>query len=385
MRKKVIRKVTIVLIITVIVFLCLFQYWWTKKDGEYYYRYTSHKQYERIRLLRYTNTSSLYSENDFSEIIENYFDVSDSVESSILENSYIIPGLKRTRTLSENNANSISVCTSMTPQGITLTDSYVFISAYCYKKSHNSVIYMIDRKTHEFIKEIILPDKSHVGSIAYDSVNQNIWVCSYEDNAKQAFVCALSLNHIEKYNLGDFNLPIKYDMQYQINTQKRTSFMNYYDGSLYIGYFESGEDKESTVQQFVLTETGELKTVENLMVDVYEEDPVDYALPTSLYYINGMAQGMALDEEKIIITQSHGSENKSKLLVLKNEKDSDGNVNARNNNVIKTIELPVMAEDCYMDDEGNLYICFESAAFVYRARKCDHVDRIIFIPREVYS
>ncbi len=385
MSKNVIRKIKIIFLVIGIVLLCCLQYWWTKKDGEYYYRYTVHKKYEPFRVLKSTNTSSLYSEKDFNEIIDKYFDVDEELKLSIKDNSYIIPGLKRTRSIQDNTSNEIDICGSMTPQGVALTESYVLISAYCYTKEHNSVLYVIDRNTHEFIKEIVMPDKSHVGSVAYDDKNQNIWVCSYEDNDNVAFVCAISLQHLEEYDLDSLRLPIKYDMEYQIDTQTRTSFMNYYDNSLYVGLFRKDADKETTIQEFELDENGGIKTTMNQMTSVYDEEPMETALPSSLFYINGKAQGMALSDDKIVITQSYGSDGISKLLVFNNEKNDDGNVDARNSNVINTIELPVMAEDCFMDPEGNMYICFESAGFAYKARKCEHVDRIIFIPREVYS
>ena len=42
--------------------------------------------------------------------------------------------------------------------------------------------------------------------------------------------------------------------------------------------------------------------------------------------------------------------------------------------------LPVtFCQNSYMDENGNLYICFESAAYAYRARKTDHIDRILVL------
>lgn len=385
MLKKILKSTFVFLIVFFNVFVLIFGIWFKKENGENYYRYTYAKKNERLTVLNFTNKKALYSEDKIKEIISNYFDVDDSVLDTIIDKSIVIPGLHSTRTLKENTSNEMSICTSMTPQGIVMSESYIFISAYCYTKEHNSVIYVLDKDTHEFIKEIILPDKSHVGSIAYDDVNQNIWVCCYEENKKLAFVCSISMSSIEQYSFDEYHLPIKYDMQYQIDTQKRSSFMNYHDGSLYIGYFEKAIDQESTIQQFQITEDGGLKTTSNLMSDVYDDEPDEYALPTSLFYINGNAQGMDLDDETIVITQSYGSKNDSELKVFSNTKNKDGNVDARNHALLNSITLPVMAEDCYMDEEGNLYICFESAAFSYRYRECDHLDRVLFIPRELYS
>ena len=89
--------------------------------------------------------------------------------------TYIIPGLKSTRTLLTSECDMPAMCTTMTPQGLAVTEDYVFVSAYCHAKKHNSVIYMIDKESHRFIKEIVLPGQPHVGGLAYDSEHQNLW------------------------------------------------------------------------------------------------------------------------------------------------------------------------------------------------------------------
>ena len=71
--------------------------------------------------------------------------------------TYIIPGLKYTRTFLNAQGTKQAVCTSMTPQGLAVTDEYVLVSAYCHTAKHNSVIYVINKETHRFIKEVVLP------------------------------------------------------------------------------------------------------------------------------------------------------------------------------------------------------------------------------------
>lgn len=383
--KKVIYRISIVLFVICLAVCAYFGYWWYFQGGENYYRYTYHKEHEPFTFRNETNTDALYSEESFEEIVDTYFDVDESTREKIIHQSYIVPGLKATRTIEDNSTHTQVMCTSMTPQGITMSEKYVFISAYCCTKQHNSVIYVLDRQTHAFVKEVVLPDKSHVGSIAYDTTHNNIWVCSYEEENRVAFACAFSLEEIENYHFDDSFSPIKYSLQYPIDTQKRSSFMNYYDGSLYIGYFASNIQSETTIQQFNINEDGGLETKKNLMSEIYNDEPDVYALPTSLFYINGNAQGLCLDETHIVITQSSGSQNLSRLKIFSNTKNADGNVDARDYNFINAFHLPVMAEGCYMDEEGNIYVCFESSAYAYRARKSEHVDRILCIPRDLYE
>lgn len=378
--KKIFKVFLIFLSSCAIICCSVFVWWWQYDGGEAYYRYVFHKNHEPFTFRTETNTDAIYSDTYFKEVLEKYFvDLGDDVINRMVENSIIIPGLKATRTITENNAHTKEICTSMTPQGVAVTKEYVLISAYCQTKQHNSVLYVVDKESHQFIKEVVLPDKSHVGSIAYDDVNQTIWICCYEEDTKVAFVCSFTLDEMDAYDFDASYSPIKYSRQVPINTQKRASFMNYYDGSLYIGYFESNLKSESTIQEFVINKEGILETYTNEMATFYDDEPDEYALPTSLFYINANAQGMAIDNSIIFITYSHGSDKVSSFHMYDYEKDEDGNVDARDSSLLTSIDLPMMAEDIYVYNEEEVYICFESAAYAYRARLCDHVDRVLFI------
>ena len=90
--------------------------------------------------------------------------------------TYIIPGLKSTRTLLTSEGDMPAMCTTMTPQGLAVTEDYVFVSAYCHAKKHNSVIYMIDKESHRFIKEIVLPGQPHVGDTCDGSTLRKVQI-----------------------------------------------------------------------------------------------------------------------------------------------------------------------------------------------------------------
>lgn len=55
-----------------------------------------------------------------------------------------------------------------------LAGSYFLISAYDYKKTDYSVIYVVSRSSKSYITSIILPSKAKVGGLAYDGTN--VWV-----------------------------------------------------------------------------------------------------------------------------------------------------------------------------------------------------------------
>ncbi len=95
--------------------------------------------------------------------------------------------LMRSRTEEYQNAPHTkgatpAMCTSMTPQGLAVTEDYVLVSAYCSTQKHNSVIYVIDKEKHNFFKEVILPGQPHVGGLAYDSEHKVLW---YSSNIKR--------------------------------------------------------------------------------------------------------------------------------------------------------------------------------------------------------
>ena len=99
-----------------------------------------------------------------------------------------------------------AMCTTMTPQGLAVTEDYVFVSAYCHAKKHNSVIYMINKESHRFIKEIILPGQPHVGGLAYDSEHQILWYSSNTQELAQAV--SLTMESIENYDYDAGRHPI---------------------------------------------------------------------------------------------------------------------------------------------------------------------------------
>lgn len=120
--------------------------------------------------------------------------------------TYVIPGLKNTRTLLTKKGATPAMCTSMTPQGLAVTEDYVLVSAYCSTQKHNSVIYVIDKEKHNFIKEVILPGQPHVGGLAYDPEHKLLWYSSNINGIAQAV--SIKMDTIEAYDYDDSHLPV---------------------------------------------------------------------------------------------------------------------------------------------------------------------------------
>jgi len=300
----------------------------------------------------------------YTELYKYLKDNEDKIENQF----YPIPGLRESKTI-DSKSGQISMCTSMTPQGIAVTDKYIFVSAYCKTHTHHSMIYVINKKSHKFIKEIILPGRPHVGGMAYDRVNQNLWVtCS--DNGIAA-VAAIALDDIMAYDLDEEQKPIGYLYKYPLYTITRSSFMTYYGNKLYVGYFTTKGD--STIQSFLLDERGAIvqtksKDYENLVKDAMISEVVDEA------DISKHVQGMALSGSRLLLAQSYGLYN-SKITVYDN---TNGNSNFTEAQAINKIILPRQLEQICIDG-GDLYMIYESAAYAYRAIPLPTVDYIIKI------
>lgn len=278
----------------------------------------------------------------------------------------IIPGLYHTDSLNIDNDNMES-CTSMTPQGLTVTDKYIYISAYCHTHKHNSVIYMIDRKSRRFIKQIVLEDMTHAGGIAYDDIHDVLWISTKKSNkvsinegGDEATVSSIRQKDIDEYDFNKTKSPIGYYQTFK-TAFKSTSFLTINNGYLYTGYFTDDKDNASLAGKFKINDNGEIEA------DFNQE----------FMFIKGRVQSMAFIDDRVIFSISYGLE-QSMLLIYNYDED---NVNYYDSEPIKTIVTPQMLEQIYPYD-NKLYMLYESGAYSYRYTAPIGIDRIISIDKE---
>lgn len=287
-----------------------------------------------------------------------------NVKDSIVT-SAVIPGLRSTRT-TIGKLHAVTVCTSMTPQGMTVTEDYIFISAYCHAHKHNSVIYMLNRHTHDFIKEIVLPNRAHVGGMAYDPVHKHVWVSGGTLGAAKAV--GYPLSDLEAYDLDSSLAPIRAAHTYTLASIDRNSYMTYYNNSLLIGYFAT--DGESTLQRFNITEDGGLQS--QIIADydsVHESVTADFFAKTSRWI-----QGVAAEGEKILLSSSYGILDSEVQMFQAEEIDDD----LTRSKARKIMRFPRMMEQICIF-ENRLYCLFESGAYAYRRYPGRKMDRILIM------
>lgn len=315
--------------------------------------------------------SAIYTLEEFKEKLKPYQGLyEEAVEAHRNEpesGTYVIPGLEATVTLTENGAGTKSVCTNMTPQGIAVSENYLFISAYCHTKKHNSVIYMIDKESHEFLKEIVLPNKAHVGSVAYDGKNNNLWVCGSRNGIAQ--VNAIAMEEIESYCFEDCWEPIQFLHVNNILDIPRSSFMTYYHSYLYVGYYSTKED--SMVKKYEVQDDG---NIHNVPLNRKSRKTRKGVASDEELIISRYAQGMTFLGDILFLSYSQGIF-PSRLAAYE---VSDGIQDYTDKMALEDIRLPYMLEQIYMDG-GTMYLLFESGSYAYRYLPGISVDRVLKI------
>ena len=189
---------------------------------------------EPVTWLERTNTSpAVHTVSEIRQILTGYkeFFSEDMVKHLSAERSfgtYVIPGLKAAKTV-DSKTGITDICTSMTPQGMDVTEDSIFVSAYCHTKRHNSVLFEIDKKTGRFVKEIIMPNQTHAGGIAYDNLKQMLWVSDYVDG--QAAVSLYTMEALENYQYDKTKKPLPFLETHILEGLARNSFMAFRGGN----------------------------------------------------------------------------------------------------------------------------------------------------------
>lgn len=277
----------------------------------------------------------------------------------------VIPGLISTKSY-DFKTKKYNSATAMTPQGIAVAGKYILLTAYDGDHTHASVVYVLNKKTGKYIKTIQVPGRPHLGGIAYDPIAKNIWVTS--SVGKSSALASFSLKKLQAYKVGS-RMPIKYDHQIAIPAVEKASTVTYYDGQLFVGFFNmygrgkvaaytiarSGKNKGSITNNEVKSVTGTLQ----------------WSDPTGETTMDKQIQGIAIYQDKIFLSQSYGSSS-SKLYVFPttalNELDEK--------NAELVLEMPPYLEQITAY-KGQLLCVFESGSKLYAKPKVVVMDRIL--------
>ena len=230
---------------------------------------------------------------------------------------------------------------TMVPQGIALGDEYTYVSMYDSLKMKKSIIYVLDKEC-KLVNKVNLDCYSHVGGIAYDEVNQLLWISG-------------SNGSVRAYNVINF-LDKKDVEAIYINEDIGEDLINY-RGNQAVSYL-TVDDNKLYVGNFRLYSNGTMKSYNiNCSNGVNLEYNSEIKVPSKV-------QGVTFydtDECKyVLFARSYGTCNDSVIQVYKYSDDLDCDKDS-----YFTLMLDPMIEQVQIDNEGRLYAVFESNAAIY--------------------
>ena len=278
---------------------------------------------------------------------------------------FTVPGLVATKSY-DFKAKKWDTADSMTPQGLTVAGTYILITAYDGAHDHNSVVYVLNKRTGKYIKTIQIAGRPHLGGIAYDPKAKNIWITG--SMGQSSALMSFTMSALKKYRLGS-RIPIEYNNKISIPTMERASAVTYYDDQLFVGLFNmygkgriaaytisrSGKNKNSITNNEIKSVTGN----------------VSWSDPAGEASMDKQIQGIAIYNDKIFLSQSYGSGN-SRLYVF--PVTAVNSLDEKNASLV--IEMPPYLEQITAY-KGQLLCLFESGSKIYAKRNIVVMDRIL--------
>jgi len=234
------------------------------------------------------------------------------------------------------------------PQGVCLDDEHIYVSLYDYKHQNQSKLNVFDMNGH-FIHSFNLDNRSHVGGIAYDKNNNLIWVSS-------------SYGNIEAYRVSDV-LNKNNEIAYYKDLYVGDGLPNYINPFSNSVSFLTIDGNDLYVGNFSILTTGNVKRYTMKM----DEDQTIHLLYQNQFKIPGKVQGMTFyeknDSKYLLLSESFGEENASRLQIFK----YDHTINDYSNRKSTSVDFPPMMEQIIIN--GNLlYSVFESGSKPYQNR-----------------
>lgn len=267
-----------------------------------------------------------------------------SISDGITANASSYPSTSDTYNIYNlvRNSSQSGGCSDMVPQGITFAGDYVLISAYCKDHEHNSVIYVFNESDKSYYGTIKLPNKEHVGGVAYDcSRDGNIWVSN--GNAVGSFKYSELAKSKNKVFSVTFNKVI--DLSYPASTMCYDAVNNY----LWIAQFSENDTSKSFARCYAVNN----KTTNNPTL------PYQFQISVPL-----KTQGISVRGNRMMISSSYGRTVDSKLYSY------TWNQSSKTKTLKSTTTLPPLSEGVVMGSTY-AYVVYESVASEYYST-CSH-------------
>lgn len=240
-----------------------------------------------------------------------------------------------------DTASSLPSLNSFVPQGITLSDKYIFVSLYDSLKKEQSIIYVLDYD-YKLINKVTLDCYSHVGGIAYDSENNLLWVSGTHGSIRAYDVESLVNEEVVEATFVDEK--IGKDL-INFKGEKSISYLTIYDGKLYVGSFTLLQNAKMKVYDIENNDGIKLKYINNV------------AVPSK---VQGVTFFEKDNKQYIAFSRSYGSDFESFIQIYSFDEDFDCDEQE-----YVVIKLKPMLEQIVANEDGILYSVFESNARLY--------------------
>lgn len=246
--------------------------------------------------------------------------------------------------------------TEQYPQGLCLTEEYVFVTSYAARKNTLGKCMVFDRKSGECVVTLGMDKYSHLGGIAFDG--ENIWICNSSKMAIERIPYAF-IQHAVAHNKGELvNVTNIVELYHVKNIPSGITFDN---GILY-----------------VVTHT---KWTDSKMISYIYDKESDYLQMEFIYKIPSKVQGIAFDEKgHVYLSLSYGRRNSSYLKKYRSiysmTKDTE--------DYVEQIEMPPCSEGISISKD-KIYVLFESAGKKYlegtdgNGKSLSPLDKILII------
>lgn len=258
--------------------------------------------------------------------------------------SVIIPGLVTT------NIGGFS-STTMCPQGITFAGDYLLVTAYDMASEENSVVYVMDKSSKELLSTLILPSKTHAGSITYDG--SNIWIPTGTK------VSTIPFSDIEAavYE-GSPYAYINYSKTFTLGIT--VSYITYFDDKLWAGSYNELQSTNMYSYYIENKDTDPSITEADIIIMPTRVQGVAFTSKGSLILSRScqLYKGLRGYMRQLDVYQPAFSENTMGTIPL--------------GEIINSVEMPSMNEDIAVNG-SYLYVNFESGVFQKSSYKMDRI------------
>lgn len=248
--------------------------------------------------------------------------------------SFILPGMKNTNVGGFNAKR-------MVPQSLAFAGNYLLISAYDYSKAQESVIYIMNKKTRQYISCIVLPHKGHVGGMAYDGTN--LWLAYGKKMQSIKYSVILSAANKKK------QFTEIYRFASVCAAMDTVSYITYYKGKIWAGAYNE------KVQKYMYG------------YSILNKSGAPSLQKTHQILMPNRTQGAAVTKDgKLIISRSCQTKSGksgfiSQLVTYKPSWNFSSAV-IKKNKKKKTVKMPPMNEGIAISG-SYLYVVYESPAF----------------------